>query len=189
MLLLAFGDRIGSGTSGRANALSVSAVGYKGLVDLTGRLRHAYLVRSPDDYDAANLLVVALEPQSRRVDLERLLEARGNRPTLIILPKWMTQPDPERRGWVRAVFPGMGASAAAAMNWPVQVQIVERPSRPNALGTGPLAGLTLNVPRSAQAISGADVRALVPVEPVAGPTLSVEAVAAAVDKLLPGTGR
>src|SRR5687768_1706658 len=126
MLLLAFGDRIGSGTSGRANALSVSAVGYKGLVDLTGRVRQAYMVRSPDDWDANNLLVVALEPQSRRADLERLLERRANRPTLIVLPKWMTQPHPQRRGWVQAISPGLGHIVAAQMQLPVGVRVSGR---------------------------------------------------------------
>ena len=163
MLLLAFGDRIGSRTTGRANALSVSAVGYKGLVDLVGRVRHSYLIRSSDDFDASNLVVVALEPNSRPENLRRLLEARANRPTLIILPKWLVQQDPGHLGWVRALYAGLGEGAVRTLEWPATVDTADR-SRGGArlAGAGPLAGLTFTLPRQAQSITGQELIPLVP---------------------------
>jgi len=168
MLLLAFGDRMGSRTSGRANALSVSAVGFKGLVDLSGRLRHSYLIRDNEQYDATNLVVIAIEPRTRAAELRRILEQRANRPTLIILPKWFVERDPQRNGWVRAIASGVGAMATRELEWPVQVRTLEgaadRAGR-NIAGTGPLIGLTLPLPRAAQTVSGQDLTPLLPLEP------------------------
>ena len=163
MLLLAFGDRIGSSRTGRANALSVSAVGYKGLVDLTGRVgRRSYLIRTQQDLSTPNLVVVALEPRSRREALQRLLEARAGRPTLIILPKWITERHPDRQGWVRAIGPGIGSSAAHLLGSGVTAFLAGAAESPRRLepGTGPLAGLRVPVPLHPQLVSGPNLRPL-----------------------------
>jgi hypothetical protein len=163
MLLLAFGDRIGSGRTGRANALSVSAVGYKGLVDLVGRVHHSYLIRNSDEFDASNLVVVALEPNSRPENLRRLLEARANRPTLIILPKWFVERDPSHLGWVRGRDAGLGGMVVRTLDWPASITTADRSAGGARLaGAGPLAGLAFTLPRDAQSILGQDLVPLVP---------------------------
>jgi hypothetical protein len=85
---------------------------------------------------------------------------------LIILPKWITMPDPARRGWVRALMPGAGQVAAQAIgNVAVNVTESRAPGahqvRTWAEGEDILAGYRMPVPASPQTISGADVTPLI----------------------------
>ena len=160
LLLLAFGGGPGGGSSrdGRAHALAVSAVGYKGLVSLVGQFHETYLIREPSDFGTENLVVIALEPTSRPEDLRRVLDQRMGRTTLIILPKWITMPDPARRGWVRAIAPGAGQMAARSLGG-VAVSVTEnaRNGRTWAEGEDILTGFRMPVPASPQTISGGEV--------------------------------
>ena len=65
MLLVAYGGGIAPRGDGRAHALSGSAVGFKGLVRLVGEFHDTYLIRDLYDFDTENLVVIALEEQSR----------------------------------------------------------------------------------------------------------------------------
>ncbi|HKR23973.1 MAG TPA: hypothetical protein VJS15_01840 [Allosphingosinicella sp.] len=156
VLLLAFGGAPQSpgGREGRAHALSVSATGFKGLVDLVGNFREAYTIEAPEDFATEDLVVVAVEPRSRRADLSRLLAARPGRATLIILPKWVTIRDPARRGWVRALAPAAGTAAENVLDVAVQVAIRNRPPMATAVGRDSLDGLKVPIPDSPQVISG-----------------------------------
>lgn len=163
MLLIAYGGSIGTGRDGRAHALSVSAVGYKGLVDLVGEFRKTYLVRRSEDFATEKLIVVGLEENSRAEDLARLLQNRRG-PTLIILPKWITQPLPTRRGWVQSIAPGTGQAAARAIGEGISVSLLTQSNRPaQASGDDILYGLSVPVPASPQVISGKNVVPLVSV--------------------------
>ncbi len=155
LLLLAYGGNMSSGRDGRAHALSISAVGYKGLVDLVGQFRETRVIRDDGDLGAENLLVVSLEETSRPEALDALLRRRGPRATLIILPKWMTLPF-SRRGWVQALGPGAGEMAAAQLGKNVTVRIADgKGDRPAvAEGRDMLEGLRLPVPPSPQLVSG-----------------------------------
>jgi len=175
LLLIAYGGG-GSGSSrdGRAHALAVSAVGYKGLVSLVGQFHETYLIREANDFNTENLVIISLEPTSRPEDLRRVLDQRRGRATLIILPKWITMPDPARRGWVRAVMSGAGQIAAQAIG-NVAVDVSEsgaagaRHGRTWAEGENMLAGFRMPVPVSPQTISGADLTPLIGLPgPVAG---------------------
>jgi len=164
VLLLAFGGSVGSGRDGRAHALSVSAVGFKGLVDLVGEFHQTYTIHGPEDFGVEDLIIVAIEPQSRPGDLARLLEQRHGKATMIILPKWLTAPDPARRGWVRALGLGAGAAAGPVLKRPMRVRIASRPgARRGAQGEDFLAGLTMPVPESPQTIEGARITPMVTV--------------------------
>jgi len=161
MLLIAYGGGVGSGRDGRAHALSVSAVGFAGLVDLAGRFRTVQLVREDADLEGNNLLVVALEERSRPESVRQLLARREDRPTLIILPKWTTLPDPARPDWVRGVTPGAGDSAENLLPGAPDVMVTLERSQPTYVpGEGLLAGMSVPVARSPQTIEGDNVRPL-----------------------------
>jgi hypothetical protein len=160
VMLLAFGEFIRPGRDGRAHFLSVSAVGYKGLVDLVGNFRAVQMIRTADGFDSVDLVVVALEPQSRPQDLARLLEQRENKTTLIILPKWVTMPERNRPGWVRGIAPAAGGMAGAILGSKVNVRIA-RTSAGTAEGSDILEGLRVPVPASPQVIEGSDIAPMV----------------------------
>jgi hypothetical protein len=156
VFLLAYGSRIGPVHGQGAPALSVAATGYKGLITLVGRFRQTSMVRGIGDLATENLVVVALTPQNRPEDVARLLDARRGRATLLILPKWVTRPDPSHRGWVRAIGPMAGATGAELIG--AKAAIMVRPEAVSidrfASGEDILDGLEVPVPGNVQTISG-----------------------------------
>lgn len=165
LLLLAYGSNLGSSRDGRAHALSVSATGFKGLVTLVGAFRETRIIRDPSDADSENLLVVAIEPTTNAEQLTQLLQRRQGRATLLILPKWVTMPDPGHRGWVRRIGPGVPVPAATALGKDIQVGAYRgRPPR-TADGSDFLGGFSVTMPQSPQVVSGS---ALVPLVRVSG---------------------
>jgi hypothetical protein len=157
LLLMAYGggERRPS-RDGGAHALSESAVGYSGLVSLVGELREAYLVREDYELESENLLVIAVEPQSDRSQLRRLLERRRGLATLLILPKWITVRHDRRRDWVRSVGILPGFVVAAPLGDGFETRAAEAHTRlPRRIGGRDiLAGLQLPVPRQAQILIG-----------------------------------
>src|SRR3712207_3267364 len=104
MVLAAYAGDFRSGRDGRAHALSVSATGFKGIVDLVGYSGgNARLVRYEAELENEDLLVVAIEPDTKIADLNALIESRGARATLLILPKWLTMDSELASGWVHSV--------------------------------------------------------------------------------------
>jgi hypothetical protein len=164
VLLLAFGGNFGDSGSraGRAHALSVSAVGYKGLVDLVGAFHETYTIQGPEDFGVEDLVVVALEPGSRPADLKRLLDQRHGKATMIILPKWETVALSGRSRWVRALSPTAAIGLERIQDQDVRLRIASRPDpRRRALGRDFLDGLTMPVPAEPQVIEGAGLTPLV----------------------------
>jgi hypothetical protein len=162
LLLVAYGGSLGAGRDGRAHALSVSAVGFKGLVDLVGEFRETHLIRRRDDFNTENLVVVALEERSRPADLEQILAHRRGRATLIILPKWLTQPLPTQRGWVQAMAPIAGQAARPLLGNKVEVGVLGDNRSPGfATGEDILSGLRVPVPRQPQYVGGGGLVPLV----------------------------
>jgi hypothetical protein len=100
LVLGAYAPDLRSGRNGGAHALSNAATGFSGLVRLaeaTGR--KPVIVRSKDQLKSEDLTVIT--PDHGWTDLGDILERRGPRVTLLVLPKWETSPDKERPGWVR----------------------------------------------------------------------------------------
>lgn len=99
MVLSAFAPELQSGNDARAHALSRSAIGYAGAVQLARAYTGAEVKigRITGDADRAEFLVV-LAPEYG-VSREELITAEGA-VTLIILPKWFAAPHPTRRDWV-----------------------------------------------------------------------------------------
>lgn len=98
LVLGAYAPDMRSGQNGGGHALSNSAVGYSGIVELaraTGRKPR--ILRSEHEFGTENLLIVT--PESPFIDMSPAMQ-RGAKPTLFVLPKWETRTDPKHRGWV-----------------------------------------------------------------------------------------
>jgi hypothetical protein len=156
LLLLAYGGDSRSGRGDRADSRSVAATGFKGLVDLVGALGQAHLDETTDEW-ADHLLIVTLDQRHRPADVRALLDQRGNYPTLIILPKWATVNDPEHRGWVRALEPGMGRMFGRHFGESARVSLTSGRPPASVPGEGVLEGLDIAVPPNAQTISGGEL--------------------------------
>ncbi len=100
-LLSTYGPDLRLGSGGSPSPLSKAATGYYGLyrlLELNGV--ETALARAPEALDGGGLLVVTLTPGTDREALRALVERRGMLPTLFVLPKWRTEPWPDRPGWV-----------------------------------------------------------------------------------------
>jgi hypothetical protein len=107
VVLTAYSGNFRSGRDGRAHALSVSAVGFKGLVDLVNLTGgDAALARADDLFDSEDLVVVTVNEETEKAALAELLERREAKATLLVLPKWAVQPHPFRRAWVTKLGAG-----------------------------------------------------------------------------------
>ena len=161
LLILAFAGQPSSTRDGREHALSIGATGFKALATLTGRFGATEMIDGPEDLATENLVIVTIEPRHRAEEVERLLERRHGRATLLILPKWLTMADPSHRGWVRALGAGPGSAAAQALGKNIRVIGTRDRSAGTAGGTDILDGFQLPVPRSPQTISGGNIQPLV----------------------------
>lgn len=154
-MLLAWGGQAGGRSGGRGTALSVAAIGFKGIVDLTDGYHNTGLIRDSAELGTPDLVVFALEPQMERADVERLFNQRFEAPTVLILPKWDVTRDPDRRGWVRSLGPVLGGAGERLLGEGVDVEILSpRESRGRSRGYGILAGISAPLPAPAQTIEG-----------------------------------
>jgi hypothetical protein len=170
LVLMAYAGGTSGGRDGRANALSGSAVGFKGLVRLIelggGK---TVMVRSAGQRDSEDLLVVTLEPQLKPEAIRALLEQRQNRPTLLILPKWQVAQDQQKPGWVNLVGP-LPAEATQPLTMAVGGGGVDQRARPRRLatGTGILDGVAVPLPRTIQTIYSPDLTPVLAAAPDEG---------------------
>ncbi|WP_299307358.1 hypothetical protein [uncultured Croceicoccus sp.] len=102
LLLAAYAPERRGLDNGRANALSNSAVGFRGLfllAEATGRA--PVLVRNDRQWDGDGLLI--LTPESGYTNLGE--STNRGRPTLVVFPKWQIEPLKERDGWTSTPGP------------------------------------------------------------------------------------
>jgi hypothetical protein len=137
VVLSAFAPELSSGHDGRAHALSPSAVGFAGAVQMARAIGAPVSVgRVVASQDRTRSLVIVTPEQSLSwEDLDRIV----GRATLVILPKWGVGPDPDHRGWVvrtDAVPPQLIATIAA--NLAPGVEIARNPGdeRPQLFSKG-----------------------------------------------------
>lgn len=100
LLAASFGPTDEGRKEGGPTAVSRSATGFAGLVELaeaTGR--HVAVVRSAEQLATEDLVV--LTPPHGAVSLDEALSRRAARPTLLVLPKWDTVADRKHPGWER----------------------------------------------------------------------------------------
>lgn len=99
LVLGAYAPEYKTGKDGGTHGLSNAAVGFSGIVQLaqaTGRSPR--LVRTSRDLEGEDLVIVS--PPDGAVPLGDILEARGPRTTLIVLPKWEAKARRAPKGWV-----------------------------------------------------------------------------------------
>ncbi len=165
LLLAAYAGDFRSGRDGRAHALSVSAVGFKGLTRLLDAMGDdPAMIRSELDLDTEDLLVIALEERLDQDALVTLVERRSSKPTLIILPKWYTAPDPINQGWVAKAGPVDPAFIGELIGDLGDLKISQTKTAATAAGTDLLRGLSLPAPALSQTLSGENTIPLLTVE-------------------------
>jgi hypothetical protein len=173
-VLSAYAPDFSSGRDGRAHSLSTSAVGYKGLVDLihlTGG--EAWTSRNEDALESEELLVLTPQRGGDADALEELLNIRGSRTTLLILPKWDTAPHPVRRSWVVAagtIHPMVIDELLPGMLGDVNVDELDQPAK--ALqGRDFLGGMTIQPAGVTRFLTGKAIEPLL-VAPTGQPVLA-----------------
>jgi hypothetical protein len=150
-VLSAYAPDLKGGDDGGSHALSRSAVGFAGIVRLLQAENVPVLINrdGPTKRDPNwGLLVLTPEDSTKPSDLFDFTTASG--PTLVVLPKWETEPDQLNSGWVRkaglispealkALLVGRITTTISrrAGVAPVQLMMAEDRSRP-PLPTGPI---------------------------------------------------
>jgi predicted permease len=119
LFLMAYAPKWDRSGNGGAHVLSKSAVGFSGLYALEKDWNgdDVTMIETKDDWYTKGLLIVPIEENMAPEALEALVRVRQasqmeGATTLYILPKWATQRDPKRRGWVNH----MGTTGGAPIN-------------------------------------------------------------------------
>jgi hypothetical protein len=149
-------------------------VGFKGLTRLLGATGDGtVMIRSEFDLESEDLVVVALEERVDRDALSSLIARRAAKPTLLILPKWNTVPDPMKKGWVSKAGLVDTDFLGGLLEGIAELKITPTRTPQNARATGQdlLSGITLPTPALSQSISGEDV---IPMLTLQGRTLLAE---------------
>ncbi|MDP5281067.1 hypothetical protein Q9Q95_19230 [Sphingomonas sp. DG1-23] len=137
LLLFAYADELRPAQNGGTHALSTSAVGFAGLADLVQRTGgEARFVRSEAEIDEASFLILTPAPGTDPAAIKRILDRRQGLSTLVILPKWLTMPLPEKPQWVRTVGTIPGETAALPISEVVKVTL----QTPSGKGLRTLSG-------------------------------------------------
>lgn len=131
LVLGAYAPDLRSGRNGGTHALSNAATGFSGIVRLaqaTGR--NPLVARSEGMFDTEDLVV--LTPQTGASEMGQILSRRTTRPTLVVMPKWITIPDPAHPGWVRAqgLMPAWIIGQTLAPRHPMKVERRRSGGRP-----------------------------------------------------------
>lgn len=161
VVLGAYAPELRSGRNGGAHALSTAATGFSGIVTLAGATgRNPSVVRNPNALTTENLVV--LTPERAATDMTKMLALRRVKPTLVILPKWGTTPDPRHSGWVNfvAMLPVQEPQGVLAPQYPLTVSRYRSGGRPLAALSWMPQTLRFAAPRPLQTIAGPGVRPL-----------------------------
>jgi hypothetical protein len=151
-VLQAYAPDLKGGDDGGSHALSRSAVGFAGLVSLLRADGVPVLINrdGPTKRDPNwSLLVLTPEESTKPSDLSDFMATTG--PTLVLLPKWETAPDPLNSGWVRNAGLIDAAALRTLLGKPMDATIARRadtapvqlsgaPQQPG-FATGPIAQL------------------------------------------------
>ena len=142
-VLSAYAPDIRAETEGGGNALSGSAVGFKGaLIMLQARGVPAVVGRNKPSREAAEHSLVVLTPSWG--DAKRLQSFPRAAATLVVLDKWRYDNDPRRKGFVRKIGPEPFTAQAGNLLQPFAPAstVAKRKgvSRPVLRGTGAVFG-------------------------------------------------
>lgn len=164
LVLGAYAPDLQSGRDGGSHALSNAATGYSGIVQLaraTGR--NPQVLRNEALFETEDLVI--LTPETGAKDIGQPLAMRSTRPTLVILPKWNTVPDPTHSGWVRSrgLRHAWDPQGVLAPQYRLQVQrhrgVGGKPLLTVAAGAGRNFGFI--APGALQTVSGSGIKPIV----------------------------
>ncbi|WP_404368150.1 DUF4350 domain-containing protein [Sphingomonas sp. MMS24-J45] len=162
LVLGAYAPDLRSGRNGGAHALSNAAVGYSGIVRLAAATgRNPQIVRNPRLLDTEDLVV--LTPEAGATDMTKVLQARQGKPTLVILPKWQTVPDPTHAGWARFVDmrSAFEADQVLAPAYKLKTRRFSSGGRPLVSLSWMPATVRFRGPKPVQTISGAKLQPII----------------------------
>ncbi len=164
MALLAYAPDLKGGSDGAAHALSRSAIGYAGVTSLLRRLGQPVIIsrgRTSLDHVRRGLLVLTPPPGASAKAVGKF---PADRPTLLVLPKWIPFPDPLKAGWTDKVGVLPAPAVTSAIGELTAKPAIERRrvfSRPVLRTTGQVleAGRSFQLGRidSLQTLAGADL--------------------------------
>lgn len=122
LVLGAYAPDLRSGKNGGSHALSNAATGFSGIFRLAeATQRYPEIVRQEYMHETENLVV--LTPEKAATDLSDVMRTRAAKVTLVVLPKWASQGDPRRPGWVRVsgLLPSREPEGVLAPQWELKV--------------------------------------------------------------------
>ncbi|WP_428631423.1 DUF4350 domain-containing protein [Sphingopyxis sp.] len=132
--LIALGPQLSSGNDGGGHALSKSAPGYAGIVDLLERSDAAVDLRRREEAPTTEdpqLLILTPSHTTKPDDLARLISEQRGGAVLIILPKWRTSRHPSKAGWAGN---GYASAPSPKMLPPAAGSVDKIGSEPHARG-------------------------------------------------------
>lgn len=110
--LIALGPQLKSGNDGKGHALSRGAPGFAGIVDLAERAgAEVELRRRIESWHGGEwwpLLILTPTHEALPGEVAELIDAQGEAPVLVVLPKWRTMPmlgEAPKPGWSGPAFP------------------------------------------------------------------------------------
>jgi hypothetical protein len=163
LVLGAYAPDLRSGRNGGAHALSNAAVGFSGLVRLAEETgRKPVIVRSVSDLQNEDLVVIT--PEDAAANLSKILETRGPRATLIVLPKWRTVADRTHPGWVRVGGLEFRGEPEGVLGPDVTLAVARSKGHGEALvnaGAAMPADVHFLAPAVVQTIGGKDIEAII----------------------------
>ena len=165
LVLGAYAPDLRSGHNGGSHALSNGATGFSGIVRLAEETgRNPQIIRSDHDaaWESETLMVVT--PDHGWTDLGQILQKRGARATLLVLPKWQTAPDPQKTGWVRVsgLLPGDDPARTLYPATPFGITRENTHGEPlRRLGAAAPPELRFLAPRVLQTVSSKDLEPLI----------------------------
>ncbi|MEO5867935.1 MAG: hypothetical protein ABIS14_13845 [Sphingomonas sp.] len=161
LILGAYAPDLRSGKDGGAHALSNAAVGLSGIVRLaeaTGR--NPRIIRNSRQLDGANLTI--LTPPSGVTPIGDEVAMRGNKPTLVVLPKWQVRGDPSHSGWVRYVGLTPGFDGENVLAPAHKLHVAQRRSGGRRLHIlDGVRGIAVDAPRPLQTVTGTKLRPVI----------------------------
>ncbi|WP_137862116.1 MULTISPECIES: hypothetical protein [unclassified Sphingomonas] len=101
LLLTAYADDLQPAQRPGNHALATSAIGFAGAAELVRQVHGAVkMVRRDAELDTSDILVVTLEPTTSPDTVKRIVDRRAAQPTILVLPKWLAMPRPDKPAWV-----------------------------------------------------------------------------------------
>ena len=163
LVLGAYAPDLRSGKNGGAHALSNAATGFSGLVRLAERTgRNPVIVRAAGELDSEDLAIIT--PERAQTNIGDILAQRGGRITLVVLPKWASEGDPLKPGWVRVggLLPPFQPEGVLAPAWELKVARRRTKNEPlRTVAEGWPQDIAFNAPRIEQTISGDSLEPIV----------------------------